>query len=401
MGRAHKLTPLQVERAKAKGVYGDGAGLCLNVTSGGSKSWLFRYMLDGRAHWLGLGSFPDVTLAEARTKAAEQRELLRNGFDPLEQKRTRKRLGRAAAMKAMPFKDAAGQYIQANRAGWKNAKHAQQWENTLTAYAYPVLGKLDVSEIETAHVLRVLDPIWTAKPETANRVRGRIEAVLDWAKVRGYRTGENPARWRGYLDQVLPARNKIAKPEHFEAMPWQNVAGFMQRLRAKHGVAALALEFAILTAARSGEVRGARWDEIDEDAKVWTVPAERMKAGIEHRVPLSDAALAVLAQVRETVPFHRVVFPGVRGPLSDAALTKCLRDMGETCTAHGFRSTFRDWAGESTGHARETIEHALAHQLPNAVEAAYARGSHFEKRRALMADWAEHCATDPQPTEKE
>ncbi len=399
MGRAHKLNPRQVDKLPT-GVHGDGAGLSLNVTAGGSRSWLFRYMRHGKAHWLGLGSHPDTGLAEARAKAAELRELLRQGVDPLQRKRSERSAEIAAAVKRLTFEEAAAAYIERNRAGWKNAKHAQQWQNTLTTYAFPVLGKLDVGHIETAHVLRVIEPLWTTKTETASRVRGRIESVLDWCKVNRLRDGENPARWTGHLDQVLPARSKVAKQEHFAALPWSEIGAFMARLRTKPGIAARALEFAILTAARSGEVRGARWDEIDHEGKAWTVPSDRMKAGIEHRVPLSPTAMKLLAQVRDSTPTGELIFPGPRGQLSDAAMTKALRDMGLTVTAHGFRSTFRDWAGESTHHPREVIEHALAHRLADKAEAAYQRGTLFEKRRALMNDWADYCNTQPQTDER-
>ncbi len=395
MGRAHKLTPLQVDRAKVKGVYGDGAGLCLNVTAGGSKSWLFRFMQGGKAHWMGLGSYPDVSLAEAREKAAECRKQLRNGIDPLTEKRAHLGKVRADSAKYITFDECAKQFIESHRTGWRNAKHAQQWENTLAAYASPIMGSLGVSLIETSHVLKVIEPIWKEKAETANRLRGRLESILDWAKVRGYRTGENPATWRGHLDKILPARSKVAKVQHHDAMPWQRIGAFVENLRKQKGVSPRAVEFVILTAARSGEVRGARWSEIDMDAKIWTVPAERMKAGIEHRVPLTESAIKLLQLVKESTPASEIVFPGSKGtPLSDVAVTNVLRNLGEaSATVHGFRSTFRDWAGESTGHPRETIEHALAHQLRDKAEAAYARGTHFDKRHRLMDDWAKQCET--------
>lgn len=395
MGRAHKLTPLQVDRAKVKGVYGDGAGLCLNVTAGGSKSWLFRFMQGGKAHWMGLGSYPDVSLAEAREKAAESRKQLRSGIDPLTEKRAHLSKVRADSAKYITFDECAKQFIESKRAGWRNAKHAQQWENTLSSYASPIIGSLCVSQIESIHVLKVIEPIWTKKTETASRLRSRIELVLDWAKGRRYRSGDNPAAWKGNLDSQLAKPGKVKKVQHHDALPWQRIGAFVENLRKLKGVSPRAVEFVILTAARSGEVRGARWSEIDMDAKIWTVPSDRMKAGIEHRVPLTESAIKLLQLVKESTPASEIVFPGSKGsPLSDVAVTNVLRNLGEaTATVHGFRSTFRDWAGESTGHPRETIEHALAHQLRDKAEAAYARGTQFDKRRRLMDDWAKQCET--------
>lgn len=395
MGQGYRLTQLKVDKAKTKGVYPDGAGLYLNVTIGGSKSWLYRYMLAGKQHWMGLGSYPEVSLSDAREKAADARKLTRQNIDPLAEKRLTTSVIRASIAKAMPFETAAEKFIDAHKAGWKNAKHIDQWRNTLTTYAYPTIGKLDVSLIETAHIMRILekDDFWNTKTETAHRVRGRIESVLDWATARKYRSGDNPARWKGHLDKLLPARTKVKKTEHHAALPWPDIGAFMVELRKQEGIAAKAVEFAILTAARSGEVRGATWEEIDLDAGVWIVPPERMKAKKEHRVPLSAKALALLTEQKKLFP-DGYVFPGMKAgkPLSDMSLTAVLRRMDRNeITVHGFRSTFRDWAAESTAYPSEMVEMALAHTIGNKVEAAYRRGDMFDKRRRLMQDWSDYC----------
>jgi integrase len=292
----------------------------------------------------------------------------------------------------LTFEQCASKYIAVKSAEWSNAKHAAQWAATLATYAYPVIGPIMVRDVELPQVKAVLDPIWTTKTETATRVRGRIEAVLDWATVNGYRSGLNPARWRGHLDKVLAAPAKIAKIEHHAAVPVPEVGAFMRALRAQEGMGARALEFAILTAARSGEVRGATWGEIDLDAAVWVVPGERMKAGKEHRVPLSDAAVAVLREVPRMAGTD-VVFSSTKGAaLSDMTLSAVMRRMGVACVPHGFRSTFRDWCSERTSYPRDVAEMALAHAIGDKVEAAYRRGDLFEKRRRMMDEWATFCA---------
>lgn len=391
-----KLTALAVKAlAKGDGRFGDGGGLYLQAR-GGKASWLFRYMLDGKAREMGLGAYPAVTLEAARAAAAEQRRVLAKKIDPLSareaENEAKKRAAAVETAKRKTFADCADAYIAAHRAGWRNTKHAAQWASTLSTYAGPVFGALPVGEVDTALVLRVLEPLWTTKPETASRLRGRIEAVLDWATARELRTGANPARWRGHLDHLLPARAKVARVKHHAALDWREIGPFMTRLRAVDGAGARALEFAVLTAARSGEVIGATWDEIDLPARTWTVPAERMKAAREHRVPLSDAAVVVLAALPRTdAPW---VFPGGRAgkPLSNMAMAMVLRRLDRAdLTVHGFRSTFRDWAGESTGYPRDVCEMALAHAV-GGVEGAYRRGDLFEKRRRLMADWAAWCA---------
>jgi len=395
MGRGFKLTQLKVDKLRSPGLYGDGAGLSLKVTAAGSKSWIYRYMLVGKAHWMGLGSYPDVGLAEAREKAADLRKLTRQGVDPLAERRKETNVLRAAIAKTITFDTAAEKFIDAHKDGWRNEKHIEQWRSTLKTYASPTIGKLDVSLIDTAHIMTILekDDFWKTKTETASRVRGRIESVLDWATARKYRTGENPARWKGHLDKLLPARTKVKKAEHHAALPWAEIGAFMESLRDQQGIAARAVEFVILTAVRSGEVRGATWEEFDLDAGMWVIPAERMKAKKEHRVPLSSKALAVLKAQKEAFPMG-YVFPGMKAgkPLSDMSLTAVLRRMERhDITVHGFRSTFRDWGAEATAYPSEMLEMALAHTISNKVEAAYRRGDMIEKRRRLMQDWSDFC----------
>lgn len=397
--RANKLSAMQVQKTLTEpGLYGDGAGLWLKVTASGSKSWIFRYAFGGRERWTGLGPYPEVSLADAREAAADYRKKVRAGIDPLDEKQERLAAARAARAKSVTFDWCRDKYIDAHKAGWKNTKHADQWQNTLEAYASPIIGKLSVDQIDTAHVMRVLEPIWAEKAETASRLRGRIESVLDWATARKYRAGENPARWKGHLDSLLPHRSRVAKVKHHAALPWLDMAPFMVQLREQEGVGARALEFAILTAARSGEVRGMKWGEVDMKAGIWIVPDGRMKAGKEHRVPLSEAALRIL-QLRknEQEPAaDTLVFPGRKDgkPLSDMSLTAVLKRMERAnLTAHGFRSSFRDWAAEATNYPRDMAEMALAHTVGDKVEAAYRRGDMFEKRRRMMADWSTHCDT--------
>lgn len=342
---------------------------------------------------MGLGQFPGVTLAMAREKARKARDQIEQGEDPILMRQQAQSLLRAQQAKALTFEAAARAYIDAKSAEWQNAKHVAQWSATLETYAYPILGKLHVADIQQAHILTMLEPIWTTKTETASRVRGRVENVLDWARVRGYRAGENPARWRGHLDKLLPAPKKIAKVEHHPAVPVKQVAKFYAELREREGTAARALEFLTHTAARSGEVRGATWGEIDMEAKLWIVPAARMKAKKEHRVPLSAAAIKLL----QSLPRFKdtdLLFPGVKGkPLSDMSIAAVMRRMGLEYVPHGLRSTFRDWVAECTAYPRELAERALAHTLTNAVEAAYQRSDVLEKRRAMMQDWAKFLVT--------
>ncbi|MDF1679030.1 integrase arm-type DNA-binding domain-containing protein [Ponticaulis sp.] len=384
-----KLSARKVETAKT-GRHGDGRGLYLYVKPTGARSWVLRYQVQGKRHDLGLGAYPDVTLAMAREKATEARRLILGGDDPIVKRR-----------QAQPktFKDAALELIENKRSGWKNAKHAAQWTSTLEAYVFPSLGAMQVTKIATADVIGVLKPIWSQKPETANRVRQRIEAVLDYASALGIREGDNPARWRGHLDNLLPKPKKVRAVKHHPALPHADIADFMDMLSKRSGVSAHALRFTILTAARSGETRGMRWAEVDLENGVWTIPAERMKAGKEHRVPLSSEAINLLGPRRDN---HQLVFESEskKGkPISDMAMTALLRRMGyNDITVHGFRSTFRDWAGETTSFPREVIEAALAHGIKDKAEAAYARSDLFDKRRDLMQAWTNKASPNETTT---
>jgi len=394
--RAQELTALEVGRIKKPGMHAVGGvpGLHLQVTDTGAGSWLLRVLVGGKRREIGLGGYPAVTLAQAREKARATRDDIVKGVDPVAQRKAARSALMAQHEARSTFDECARRFIESKAAEWKNPKHRAQWAATLETYASPTIGKLNVQDVTLAHVVKILeaDNLWTTKTETASRLRGRIEAVLDWATVRGYRTGDNPARWKGHLDKLLPAPSKTKVIEHHAALPYAQINDFITELRQRAGMAARALEFAILTAARSGEVRGACWDEIDLDAALWTIPAERMKAGKEHVIPLAQQAVAVLKSLPR-IEGNPLVFPAPRGGvLSDMTLGAVLKRMGRgDLTAHGFRSTFRDWAGETTAYPREVIEHALAHQLKDKAEAAYARGSLLLKRRRLMADWAAFC----------
>jgi len=378
----NKLSSRKVETLAAPGRHSDGGGLYLTISESGARSWLFMFKKAGRRREMGLGSARAVPLAVARTMAAEARQHVASGRDPLAMR---------VQPAAMTFRDAAAALVESMSPSWRNAKHRAQWVMTLTVYCAPIAA-LAVSEISTDDVLRVLKPLWLTKPETASRLRGRIERTLDFAKARGMRSGENPARWRGHLDALLPKRPKLTRGHH-KALAFDDVPGFMAKLRERTGAAPAALEFAILAAARSGEVLGARWQEIDLDARVWTVPAERMKAGRVHRVPLSDRAIAVLKAML-ALRTSEFVFPGmvVDRPLSVMALEMVLRRMKVDATVHGFRSAFRDWTGERTAFPREIAEAALAHLVGDEVERAYRRGDALDKRRGLMDAWASFCA---------
>jgi integrase len=401
----HRLSPAKVKNAKPGKrpngtsrvrLYPDGGGLYLQVTPGDrgdSKSWIFRYATGaGKEHYMGLGSLNAVSLTEARERAAECRKLREQGKDPIQERESQRAAVAAENAKAITFDQCATEYIAAHRTGWRNSKHASQWENTLATYVSPVFGKLPVRAIDVGLVIKALEPIWSTKPETASRVRGRIEAVLDWAAARNFRDADNPARWKGRLDKLLPRRSKVRAVKHHAALPYDDIGSFMLDLREREGVAARSLEFAILTVARTGEVLGAQWPEIDLKAKVWTVPAGRMKGGREHRIPLSEAVLAILKRMAKAREGDHV-FPGDRrAMLSNMALLMLLRRMGRgDLTAHGFRSTFRDWAAERTNFPNEVVEMALAHAISDKTEAAYRRGDLFEKRRKLMDAWAAFC----------
>jgi integrase len=396
-----RLTALKVEKAKEARMYADGGGLYLRVTDAGTKNWVLRYMLDRKPRWMGLGPLSLFGLQEARAKALDARRKRHEGIDPIEARRAERARQRLDAAKAITFKQCAENYVTAHRAGWRNGKHAAQWSATLATYAYPHIAALPVQAVDTGLVLKVLEPIWTAKPETASRLRGRLESILDFAKVRDYRDGENPARWRGHLDKLLPARSKVCEVEHHAALPYAELPGFLVTLREQEGIAARALEFAILTAARTGEVIGARWNEIDLLDKTWTLPATRMKARREHRVPLSARAFAILAEMqaaRHGDASDGFAFPGRKPetPLSNMAFLMLLRRMGRSdLTAHGFRATFKTWASERTSVQNQIVEASLAHVIGDKVEQAYRRSDLFEKRRRLMLQWAAFCTAAP------
>ena len=400
-----RLTALGVAKAKTPGTYADGGGLYLQITASGVRSWLFRFMLNGRAREMGLGPLHSVTLAEARQKAAECRQLRTAGVDPIEAREKALAATQLEAAKAVTFREAAAAYIEAHRAGWRNGKHANQWTSSLEKYVYPTIGDLPVQAIDTGLVIKVLEPIWKARTETASRIRGRIEMVLDAATARGHREGENPARWRGHLDNLLPRKSRLRQVKHHAALPYMQIGTFIAALREQAGFAALALEFLILTAARTGEVIGARWREVDVANKVWTVPKERIKAGKEHRVPLTDRAVQILETMKRSRfgskghPSAHIFSGWKRGQaMSGMAMLEVLERMGRTdLTVHGFRSTFRDWTAEQTNHSREVAEMALAHTVDDKVEAAYRRGDLFEKRRDLMDQWAKYCDVPYEP----
>jgi integrase len=400
MREGNKLTSMAARAASKPGLYGDGHGLYLQVSKFGTKAWLFRYMVDGVARKMGLGAIHTVSLAEARKRAGDARLGLLDGVDPIDARKSARARKRVEAAKAITFKECADKYMEANRTDWKNSKHADQWVATFNetrrgSLKFPAatqaINDLPVAAMDTGLVLKVLEPIWKKTPETASRIRGRIESVLDWAKVREYRDGENPARWRGHLDKALSRRSRVKAVKHHAALPYSEMPVFMAELRAKEGASPRALEFTIITAARTGETVGARWPEIDLSAKLWTIPGERMKSGREHRVPLSDRALHVLAGLPRDGEF---LFPGAKAdrPLSNMAMLELVRGMrGMGSTVHGFRSTFRDWCGEMTAYPNEMCEIALAHTVSDKTEAAYRRGDMMEKRRRLMADWAAYC----------
>jgi integrase len=396
----------QFVRTAKPGRFCDGDGLYLLVKKSGARFWVFRYKVKGsKLREAGLGRAGEgrnsVRLSEAREKASVLFRQVKNGIDPLSAKEAASAAAKAAeqdaAVKRLTFREAARRFIDGHTPSWRNPKHAAQWGATIENYANPVFGDLPVGDVATTHVLAAIEPIWLSKPETASRLRGRIERILDFAKTRGWRSGENPAAWKGHLALTLPARSKVRKVEHHAALPWRDIGDFMLTLEDQAGIGARALRFAILTAARSGEVRGARWSEINRSTATWIVLAERMKGFREHRIPLSAPALEVLremAEVRVSSDSEALVIPGrdAGRPLSDMSLTAVLRRIGRgDLTAHGFRSSFRDWAAETTAYPAELVEMALAHAVGNKVEAAYRRGDLFDKRRRLMDDWAVYC----------
>ena len=388
----HKLTPLKAKNA-SPGKYEDGAGLRLVVSHSGSRRWVLRYTLHGNRREMGLGSFLEVSLAKARTKADEFRKQASEGIDPIESRLVE-------PLKIPTFTSCAAQFIRAHRRGWKNAKHARQWVSTMKTYARPVIGSKQVDIIKTEDILRVLSPIWTSKTETAKRVQGRIENIMDFASAHKYCDPLNPARWRGHLDKLLPKPSRVKTVVHHPAMPYTDLPDFMNELKLKSGISTNALQFLILTACRTGEVIKAEWSEIDIKAATWIIPASRMKARQEHRVPLSSQAIALLNSMPK-IESNPYVFPGARHgkPLSNMALLQVMRKMGYGVSGdrgeyvpHGFRSSFRDWSGEVSSFPRDVAEMALAHVIENKVEAAYRRGDLFDKRRKMMQEWSDYCA---------
>jgi|SoiMethySBSTD1v2_1073268.scaffolds.fasta_scaffold06264_5 integrase len=396
----NRLTAVQVVRLTKVGRYGDGGGLYLRVveyeTKAGrarSKNWLFRFERGGKERLMGLGSIDTLTLKEARERARECRKALLDGLDPIELRKERRQQAAVEAARGKTFRACAEAYIKAHAPSWTNPRHAKQWPATLAAYVYPTIGALPVAAIDTALVVKCLEPIWTEKPETAGRVRGRIESVLDWAKAHGYRGGENPARWRGHLENLLPDRTKRGGINHHAALPFADLPAFMAELRGHDDIGARALEFTILTAARTGEAVGAKWSEFDFEAKLWTVPGERTKSGRAHIVPLSDRAVEI-ARGLPAIVGTDFLFPGTRDdkPMHNKAMLQKLGTIRPGVTVHGFRSTFRDWAGDRTNYARDIIEAALAHAIEDETEAAYRRSTAVDKRRRLMGEWARFCA---------
>ena len=389
-----RLTALKVNRIKKPGWYPDGQGLYLQVGPTGTKSWVFRYKIGGKERRQGLGSYSDVSLEEARASATVSRKLKQAGIDPIDHKRQELAQTRLYAAKGVSFKEASLQYIESHKFGWTSRKHEAQWGKSLEQHAYPVIGDLPIQSIDVGLVLKVLEPIWNTKTETASRIRQRLENICDWAKVRGYREGENPARWRGHLDQLLPKPSKVARIKHLPALHYSELPEFYQSLTGIDSLSAKALMFLILTAARSGEVRRATKTEVDLKKGLWVLPEERMKAGKEHRVPLSETALNILADV-EPVSHDERIFPGQGDAkfISGASLLSIAKQYGQDITVHGFRSTFRDWCAEMTSYPQELAEAALAHQLKNKTEKAYQRGDLLQKRARLMDEWARYCTT--------
>lgn len=398
MGHAReKLNALTVERlSKKPGLHNDGGGLCLRVTSPTARSWVLRYMLDGKSREMGMGAYPDTSLADARLIASEARKLKAQGKDPIAVRNSLRTEDRLEAARTVTFRHCAQAYIEAQRDGWKNPKNELEWQSTLKNHALPLIGDLPVQAVDVAMIHKVLAPIWSSKTVMANRLRGRIEAILDWAKVRGFRQGDNPARWKGHIQNLFPARSRVHTVKHHAALPYSDIGAFMATLKTEDTQAAQALQFTILTAARTAEAVGAKWDEMNLDAGIWTIPGTRMKGGREHRVPLSKYAIAILRVCQKSAESSPFVFPSSKPnkPIFKLAMLQALRKMGgNDLTVHGFRSTFRDWAAEQTAFAREVAEAALAHTIGDKVEAAYRRGDLFEKRRKLMDAWAAYCGT--------
>ncbi|WP_405234190.1 tyrosine-type recombinase/integrase [Lentisalinibacter salinarum] len=388
------LTATGVRNA-GEGKHFDGKGLYL-VAKGGSKLWVYRYQIQGKRRDMGLGGYPELSLKEARELRDKCRKLAKSGVDPIDARREEREQAIRESRQGITFKECAAAYIESHQSGWRNPKHVAQWKNTLETYAYPKIGQSLVKDIDTEAILAILQPIWAEKTETASRVRGRIENILDWARVRGFRVGENPARWRGHLDKLLPKRSKVSPVTHHPALPYSELPAFMEELRKKDAISARALEFLILTAARTGEVIHATWEEFDLEAGIWTIPGERMKGSRPHRVALSKQAKAIVEKLKERRE-SKFLFPGARPnrPISSMTMLKLLRTLGHGgITVHGFRSTFRDWCAEQTAFPREIAEAALAHVLSDKTEAAYQRGDMFGRRKKLMDAWSGFCYSE-------
>jgi integrase len=398
----NRLSARAVSTTDKPGMLADGGGLYLQITASGAKTWIYRFTMFGKKRDMGLGSLNTISLSAAREVSAECRVFVRDGIDPIARRKALRLADMASSTKALTFSQCAEAYIEAHKAGWKNAKHGDQWRNTLKQYAYPELGNLAVSAIDTGLVLKVLEPIWETKTETASRLRGRIESVLDWATVRNHRQGENPARWRGHLALTLPKPSMVQKVSHHNALSYEAVGVFIAALRERTEISARALEFIVLTATRTGEVIGADWSEVDLANGIWNIPAHRMKAEVEHRVPLSSRASAILKGLPR-IEGNKYIFPGLKPkrPLSNMACLNLLKRMDHAdITVHGFRSTFRDWAAEQTAFPREVAERALAHTIKDKAEAAYQRRDLFDKRQKLMDAWADYCTIDTSEHDK-
>lgn len=399
----NQLSDKGIRKNLEPGLYGDGNGLYLQVSDRNTKAWIFRFMIRGRARKMGLGDIDQVSLKDARKLAQAKRLLVVDGIDPIEDRNARKLAAvaerEAQKAKATTFRQCAEAYIKAHEAGWKSAKHGAQWMATLEAYAFPEIGSLPVGLVDRNHIMKILEPIWTTKTETASRVRGRIEKILDRAKAIGLRDGDNPARWVGHLDQLLPRKTQVSPVEHFAALPYKQLPAFMAKLRKRDGISARALEFTILNITRTSNTIGARWDQIDQKEKTWTIPGQALKGKKgkrrpDHVIPLSERALQILRDLPRDGEF---VFPGGKegASLSNMAMAELLKEMGVDATVHGFRSTFKDWSTEQTSYANELTEMAMAHVVSNKVEAAYRRGDMREKRVRLMQDWASYCEGKP------